>query len=372
MRRLVVSLVCLACLAVGCSPSTIDSRNIPGRGPVPVAIWSTRDLPAGLDRRLAQVAGVRFVSRVSVGMLNLVAVTGATNRLPPRARGAVLPISINAMDPVPGDPAAAALTAGDAVLSEPAAQLRGMSRGSTITVSSRNVVRTFRVGTVVPETSTHGAELTVPIVYARVLRLTATRGLITSIEHSHADDALREIDALTAGARVRVRTGIDPPEDPSEGPVLAFAEVKRIFGEFTFTPSRGLFVTVDKAWTDANIVKVRLPLLGLITCNERLLPQLRGAMQELQAEGLGALVRSYDGCFSPRMTVGNTYALSRHAFGIAVDINAGRNRFGDPPHQDPRLVAVMERWGFSWGGNWLVPDGMHFEFVRFVTQPTPS
>jgi D-alanyl-D-alanine carboxypeptidase len=26
---------------------------------------------------------------------------------------------------------------------------------------------------------------------------------------------------------------------------------------------------------------------------------------------------------------------------------------------------VFERWGFTWGGRWLVPDGMHFEFLRF-------
>jgi hypothetical protein len=88
-------------------------------------------------------------------------------------------------------------------------------------------------------------------------------------------------------------------------------------------------------------------------------------MRELQSRGLSELVH-YDGCFSPRMAVGNSYALSRHAHGIAVDINAAQNPYGEKPIQDPRLVEVMERWGFTWGGRWLVPDGMHFEFVRFV------
>ena len=123
--------------------------------------------------------------------------------------------------------------------------------------------------------------------------------------------------------------------------------------------------------TSNNIVKTTVPLLGLISCNRRLLPQLVGAMRELQSQGLGGLVRTFNGCFSPRMQVGNPYALSRHAFGIAVDINAGANRFGQPPDQDPRLVDVMARWGFTWGGRWLVPDGMHFEFVRFVTSASP-
>ena len=29
------------------------------------------------------------------------------------------------------------------------------------------------------------------------------------------------------------------------------------------------------------------------------------------------------------------------------------------------MVKIFEQWGFTWGGQWLVPDGMHFEFVRF-------
>jgi hypothetical protein len=27
-------------------------------------------------------------------------------------------------------------------------------------------------------------------------------------------------------------------------------------------------------------------------------------------------------------------------------------------------VEVMERWGFAWGGRWLIPDPAHFEYLR--------
>ena len=57
--------------------------------------------------------------------------------------------------------------------------------------------------------------------------------------------------------------------------------------------------------------------------------------------------------------------VSRHAWGAALDINYGRNPTGVSSGQDPRLVEIMERWGFTWGGTWLVPDAMHFEFLRF-------
>jgi hypothetical protein len=54
--------------------------------------------------------------------------------------------------------------------------------------------------------------------------------------------------------------------------------------------------------------------------------------------------------------------VSRHAWGAAVDINAAANPFGSLGTQDPRLVAVMKEWGFTWGGDWLSPDPMHFEY----------
>jgi hypothetical protein len=148
--------------------------------------------------------------------------------------------------------------------------------------------------------------------------------------------------------------------------LVGLARAKAIFGEFWFRPGAGNQISIDPSWRRRNIVETRVPLLGTVTCHRKIIPLLEGAMSELRAQGLSRLVRSFSGCFSPRMQVPNDEAISMHAFGIAVDINAGRNPYGEKPVQDPRLVEVMERWGFTWGGRWLVPDGMHFEFVRFV------
>ena len=59
-----------------------------------------------------------------------------------------------------------------------------------------------------------------------------------------------------------------------------------------------------------------------------------------------------------------TAGLSHHSWGIALDINVPQNPFGAEPDQDPDMVEVFERWGFIWGGDFILPDGMHFEYRR--------
>ena len=56
----------------------------------------------------------------------------------------------------------------------------------------------------------------------------------------------------------------------------------------------------------------------------------------------------------------------------AVDLNVAGNPTGLASAQDPRLVEVMERWGFTWGGRWLVPDPAHFEWLRSPRSPGPG
>jgi hypothetical protein len=370
MRRMLVVFLCLAACATACAPSPPRVPAAKPHPPVPVVIWSSRDLPTGLHEKVAAIDGVRWVTRMTVGMVDLVAVGAGSRALPPRARGAVLPLSIAAMEPSPGtrDAATLALNAGNGVLSESEADLRGMTVGSTMTIGAGTVRRTFSVGAIVPDLEGRGRELIIPFNASSGLGLTAPRALISSVEANRVEEAVAQMKALTEGVRARIRTAGQDVGDFTQQ-VLPFGDVKRIFGEFSYRPTAGRFIVPDPVWESANIVQERVPLLGLIACNGKLLVQLGGAMRELIARGLSGLVRSYDGCYSPRMQVGNAYALSRHAYGIAVDLNAGANPYGATPKQDPRLIEVMERWGFTWGGRWLVPDGMHFEFVRFVTNP---
>ncbi|MEX2653503.1 MAG: S-layer homology domain-containing protein [Acidimicrobiia bacterium] len=70
--------------------------------------------------------------------------------------------------------------------------------------------------------------------------------------------------------------------------------------------------------------------------------------------------------FTPR-TIGGSHQLSRHALGIAIDINTAHN-----PYSSSTLITDMPEWyvqawrdaGFCWGGDWIFSkDAMHFAWM---------
>ncbi len=144
--------------------------------------------------------------------------------------------------------------------------------------------------------------------------------------------------------------------------------IKRRFGEFAARRS-GDRLELQPGWAERHIDTRRLPLLGTLTCNVRMFHPLREAMRELIRGGWGGSVHSQSGCYNPSLIAGTPGRVSRHAFGAAVDINAPENCYGCPPHQSRRLVRVMRRWGFGWGGTWALPDPMHFEWKHRPRAP---
>jgi hypothetical protein len=170
--------------------------------------------------------------------------------------------------------------------------------------------------------------------------------------------------------KVQVRAPGETPYFRQGDAVLPPVLLKSLFGEFAARPVPGDpgFLEVDPAWVHSHIVTTTVPVLGRVTCNRAIIPQLRGAMQELQADGLSRLIHSYEGCYVPRFVNRiPTASISHHTWGVAFDCNAGTNAFGTPPHQSRRLVSILRRWGFTWGGDFIVPDGNHFEYKRPAT-----
>ncbi|MDQ3985535.1 MAG: M15 family metallopeptidase, partial [Actinomycetota bacterium] len=151
--------------------------------------------------------------------------------------------------------------------------------------------------------------------------------------------------------------------------VLPQLLVKATFGEFTARPSGSGTIEVEDRWERRNIRTVHLPLIGEVRCHRLLLPQLRDALLDIKQQGLAHAIHplQYSGCYYPRFISHDpTGRLSHHSWGMAIDLNGNENRFGAKPNMDPRLVDIFEdRWGFTWGGRWIIPDGMHFEWIKF-------
>lgn len=98
-------------------------------------------------------------------------------------------------------------------------------------------------------------------------------------------------------------------------------------------------------------------------------PAFDRVTQGLQAEFANGHIYwvQYVGAFTPR-TVGGSYQLSRHALGVAIDINPAQN----PLRRDGKLITNMPKWfvdvwrdaGFCWGGDWQYSkDTMHFSWI---------
>ena len=151
--------------------------------------------------------------------------------------------------------------------------------------------------------------------------------------------------------------------------------VKENFGVFTWTAHktrRGLIVPNPK-WVDANIVT--LPnRWGLVTpygtkaslrCHIKAAAKIAAALNDLAGQGLLPLIETWDGCYVARHKCWNpARGLSRHAWGIAVDVNARNHPYGRRIAQPAKVYNAFCAHGFEWGGCWRTPDSMHFELVE--------
>ena len=156
--------------------------------------------------------------------------------------------------------------------------------------------------------------------------------------------------------------------------------VERTFGRFAWRdhPTRRGAIEILGEWKRHNIISFAPPFelreghgrpLSVIHCHRLIAPALRRALKDLSARGLAHLINTFDGCFVPRhMSWDPDRSLSRHAWGIAVDVNARQFPYGSHARQNHRLIAAFARQGFTWGGDWRTPDPMHFEPVD-VPQP---
>jgi D-alanyl-D-alanine carboxypeptidase len=329
-----------------------------------------RGLDPGLEPAAVGFAGVGATSLVRAGGLDLVGSRDMEGGLVEvLAPGWAIPLDAAAVDParhadfvpVADRAAIAGLRPGNAVLGRTSASLRRLAIGGVIELTGgRSVV----VSGVVEDASIGGAELAVDIPTGERLGLTTPRYLLVAYrgDRPALEDHLRA--ALRPGTVVRFRGPGETPYLRHADAVLPQAQIKERFGEFSYRAGASGQFEQDPGWQAANIVTRRVPILGTVRCHRGIVDALVGALTDIEKAGLAGLVEQagYDGCFNPRFVAGSD-TVSRHAWGAAFDMGFGSNPTGLESVQDPRLVEIFRRWGFTSGDSWLVPDAGHFEFV---------
>lgn len=323
-------------------------------------IEAVHQFTADQVRTVAEVAQQDVVA-VSVGQVYLKR-TGAPFATPVAA----MAVDAAAYAAAYGDPKLAAYLRAGSVLSRSAASLLGLRAGD-VTLPAEGSPLT--IAAVVDDAALGGRQMAV----ARGASYAVGLALPTVGDYLVLSGATQQIPAILArlqralpAKRLRAVPAVPGNYFSPAATVLTQSEIQRRFGTFGVRATDDGSLLLEPAWVDAYIIERHLPVLGAVTCNRAVLPDLTAAMTELDAAGLADLVDVTDfqrdgGCFAPRL-VRLDSALSHHTWGIAIDINVARNPLGAASRQDLRLVAIMKAHNFTWGGGWVRRDAAHFEW----------
>jgi D-alanyl-D-alanine carboxypeptidase len=163
---------------------------------------------------------------------------------------------------------------------------------------------------------------------------------------------------------VAARLGLDPKAVQTAFLVGSAADA---VGSYSYSLLGGGRIAPQPSWVSSHISTQTMPIIGSMTCNTQMFPQLRAALDEIVADGLAGTIHpsQYGGCYVPRFIAGTT-TLSNHAFGLAFDVNVPENLRGTVGQIDRQVVSIFQKWGFTWGGTWHFTDPMHFELNRIV------
>ncbi|MBF4163680.1 M15 family metallopeptidase [Nocardioides acrostichi] len=221
------------------------------------------------------------------------------------------------------------------------------------------------VGAYAPQINS--VDAVVNYAWAKDLDMEPGNALLISTGQTSPQSLLKPLQKIVGKKTAVQILGPDLPIGAYQTAVIV-GSVSQAIGVFRYTPIGGGRVAPDPAWVAAHITTENMPIIGNMTCNKAIFPQLRAALEEIQKTGLAAAIHpgEYAGCYYPRFIAGTT-KLSNHSFGLAFDINTPGNQRGTVGEINRAVVSIFKKWGFAWGGDWSYTDPMHFEMARIVS-----
>lgn len=136
--------------------------------------------------------------------------------------------------------------------------------------------------------------------------------------------------------------------------------------------------TLNPRWEEERVSRIALPaslryatgggqfaVVTRITVHKLIADTLAKALHEIFDQGLWAEIDPYGGGYIFRSIRGAPGKVSMHSFAIAWDFRPEHNRQGTDGTMHPRVVAIMEKYGFFWGGRFHGDrkDPMHFQYA---------
>jgi hypothetical protein len=343
--------------------SAIDSSTGASVASSDLAVVWNRDRldPAVIERLAGRVPAMTVVRRATVGLTASWDERGEPVDRPDD--GWSIPLDVVAVDPASygqllgGEPLSS-LGDGEVLLGATSAGLRDLGPGSRLAFGD---VELTVVG-VVDDGTVGAAEAAVTTATGDRLGVVTDRYAVVAT--GEPAEALGHWLEAGVDTPVRVRASGETAHLRNADAVLPQVQVKELFGEFATRP-RGDGFEVDPQWFADSIVTADLPLVGSVTCHREVMPALQQIMAELEEDGFAAVItpERFQGCWNAR-NIRATGDLSRHSWGVAVDLTAGGP---DPGSVAERLSRVFGAYGFTWGGGWLAPDDAHFEYLEPAT-----
>jgi hypothetical protein len=255
---------------------------------------------------------------------------------------------------------------GEAVASHDGAKGLGLQLGKELQVRpGKGTDLALRLGALAT-TGVPGTDLIVDDETGKALGLPSATGMLLTAGEGKDPVALAgRIEKITGkGAEVNLLTA--PATNPTA--FLTGSKAAKAFGAFSYRYFPDGTIQPDSRWVRENIQTTTLPIMGRVTCHRLMIPQLRGALQDVVDAGLASTLTTYDGCYVPRFIERNPEnSISLHTWGIAIDMDAAKNYRGIQGTMHPEVVNIFKRWGFRWGGDWTYTDPMHFELAALIT-----